>query len=150
MGNDERRITCRQTRCLENTLCQSLHWQVRTCWRIRKSLALRLSMADCSDTAHDINKTIIAISFLLPEQNGAQYSSHHSEYPRILRHTARLLGQPQTLRVHQKHLGPVWPLTQSHALPIPPPQKLTDPQWIGRSHYPHHKNSHYRFGARRG
>ena len=42
MRNEERRLTCRQARCVDNTLCQSVYWQVRTCQLINKSTALRL------------------------------------------------------------------------------------------------------------
>ena len=63
MGNEGRRLTCRQTSCVDNTLCQSFHWQVRTCQRIGKCPALRLSIPDCSNTAHNVNKTIIVINF---------------------------------------------------------------------------------------
>ena len=61
MGNEEKRLTYRQTRFVDNTLCQRLHWQIRTCQRIRKNSALRLSMAKSSDTAHYLNETIIVI-----------------------------------------------------------------------------------------
>ena len=63
MGNEERRLTCWQARCVDNTFCQRLHWEVSTCQRICKRPAFQLSIADCSDTAHCINKTIIVISF---------------------------------------------------------------------------------------
>ena len=63
MRNEERRLTCRQTGCVNITHCQSLHWQVRTCQRISKSPALRLRTTHCSNPAHNVNKTIFVICF---------------------------------------------------------------------------------------
>ena len=63
MGNEEKRLTCRQKRCVDNTLCQLLHWRICTCQCIRKRPALRLSIANLNATIHDIEETIINISF---------------------------------------------------------------------------------------
>ena len=87
-GNEERRITCRQLGYVDNTFCQRLHSQVRTCQRICKHPALRLSIADRSDTAHDIDETNTVISFstqnkmtrstLLTSQMIQEVSAHSS------------------------------------------------------------------------
>ena len=79
MGNEERRLTCRQTRCVNNTLCQSLQWQVRTCQRISKSPALRLRTTHCRNIAHDVDKTIIVISFSLKMTCSTLLASNRSQ-----------------------------------------------------------------------
>ena len=61
-GNEGRRLTCRQLRRVDNTLCWFFHWQICNCQRIRKCPPLLFNVSDCSDTAHDINKTINIIS----------------------------------------------------------------------------------------
>ena len=63
MSYEERRLTCRQTRCGNNILCQSLNWQVRACQRNSKCPALSLRTTRCSNPAHNVDKTIIVIYF---------------------------------------------------------------------------------------
>ena len=109
MGNEERKLTCRQTRCVNNTFCQSLHWQVCTCQRISKRPALTLHTTHCSNPAHNVNKTIIVIRFsfkmtcstLLATQRTRTLSytlltSFHSR--RHSRHNTNIRGQTHPWR----------------------------------------------------
>ena len=93
-----------QRRCVNNTLCQSLHWQVCTCQRISKCPALRLRTNYCSNPTHNVDETIIVISFsfkmtystLLARNRTRKFSntllaSFHSH--RQSRHNTNIWGQ---------------------------------------------------------
>ena len=62
-------------RVVSTTTSANVSLKIRTCQRISKVLALRLTIDNCSDTAQDINKTIIVISFSPRTKWRAEFSS---------------------------------------------------------------------------
>ena len=122
MGYEERRLTCRQTRCVNKTLSQSLHWQVCTCQRISKCPALRLRTTHCSYPAHNVDETINVICFFKMTCNIFFAVFHSRRHSRNKMNIWRLAPKSQSMWFHQS--------------PIPPPPKWTHPQWKKWPLYP--------------
>ena len=125
-GTRERRLMCRQTRCVDDT--PSAKASTDKLARASASAKVQPSdscIPDCSNTAHNVNKTIIVINFSF--QMTCSILFIHLDDSQTLQHTPRLLPQPQTLQVQHKHLEPNSTLTQFHQSPIPPSAELDTP-----------------------